>query len=299
MSILSGFEKQKRYITDDNGDKKLVSEWTSTDTVELSDGVVNDETTLEDATDWLTAYDNTDTQPALLTELVSKLTTYMSNVKYLKNELDALKAVDPHPVGSLYWSADSTDPGELFGGTWEQIKDEFIIAAGDTYTAGNHGGAATREVAIVPAGTIGDRSITLQVSNMPNHSHSMSHTHTINAFSVSATTNPAGGHSHKSDYPKWVEAAEGDGARMEVHQTDGYSQSGTTNFVADHSHSVSVSIPAKTTNSQSTATTGTAGGTSGVTQPFTHNHTFTGIASSTTINILPPYVAYYCWKRTA
>lgn len=298
MSILSGFDKQKRYITDDNGDKKLVSEWTSTDTVELSDGVVNDETTLEDATDWLTAYDDIDTQPALLTELVSKLTTYMSNVKYLKNELDALKAVDPHPVGSLYWSADSTDPGELFGGTWEQIKDKFIIAAGDTYAAGNHGGAATREVEIVPAGTIGDKSITLQVSNMPNHSHSMSHNHTINAFTATGTAT-GGAHSHSYSYPKWYGTGTGDAASANGSGWEGYYGTYTTTGSGEHSHSVSVSIPAKTTNSQSTTTTGTAGGTSGVTQPFTHNHTFTGIASSTTINILPPYIAYYCWQRTA
>lgn len=48
-----------------------------------------------------------------------------------------------HPVGSLYWSSDSTDPGTLFGGTWTRVKDRFILAAGDTYSAGATGGAAT------------------------------------------------------------------------------------------------------------------------------------------------------------
>lgn len=48
-----------------------------------------------------------------------------------------------HPVGSLFWSSDSTSPASLYGGTWRQIKDKFILAAGDTYTAGATGGSAT------------------------------------------------------------------------------------------------------------------------------------------------------------
>ena len=47
-----------------------------------------------------------------------------------------------HPVGSLYISENSTSPAELYGGTWEQIKDSFILAAGDTYAAGSTGGEA-------------------------------------------------------------------------------------------------------------------------------------------------------------
>lgn len=48
-----------------------------------------------------------------------------------------------HPVGSLYWREDDTDPATLFGGTWTRIKDVFILAAGDTYAAGGTGGEAT------------------------------------------------------------------------------------------------------------------------------------------------------------
>ena len=75
-----------------------------------------------------------------------------------------------YPVGSIYWSSNNTNPGTLFGGTWTQIKDKFILAAGDSYSNGATGGAAT---------------VTLTVSNMPSHSHSFtpsgtvgSHTHT-------------------------------------------------------------------------------------------------------------------------
>lgn len=47
-----------------------------------------------------------------------------------------------YPTGSIYMSTSSFPPGASFGGTWEQIKDVFLLAAGDTYTAGTTGGSA-------------------------------------------------------------------------------------------------------------------------------------------------------------
>lgn len=51
-----------------------------------------------------------------------------------------------YPVGAIYISASSTNPGTLFGGTWARIKDTFLLAAGDTYAAGATGGAASQVV---------------------------------------------------------------------------------------------------------------------------------------------------------
>lgn len=61
-----------------------------------------------------------------------------------------------HPIGSLYMSRYSTSPATLFGGTWQQIKDVFPLAAGDTYTAGDTGGEATH---------------ILTIDEMPSHNH--------------------------------------------------------------------------------------------------------------------------------
>lgn len=47
-----------------------------------------------------------------------------------------------HPVGSIFLSTDGTEPAELYGGTWEQIKDVFLLGASDTYPAGSTGGEA-------------------------------------------------------------------------------------------------------------------------------------------------------------
>ena len=47
-----------------------------------------------------------------------------------------------YPIGSIYMSVNSTSPATLFGGTWEQIKDTFLLASGDTYDSGSTGGSA-------------------------------------------------------------------------------------------------------------------------------------------------------------
>lgn len=48
-----------------------------------------------------------------------------------------------YPVGSIYQSMQSTNPGELFGGTWQQISDRFLLAAGSYASVGGTGGAST------------------------------------------------------------------------------------------------------------------------------------------------------------
>lgn len=63
-----------------------------------------------------------------------------------------------YPVGSIYMSVNSANPKTLFGGTWVQIKDRFLLAAGTTYKAGATGGEATH---------------TLTESEMPSHNHAV------------------------------------------------------------------------------------------------------------------------------
>lgn len=46
-----------------------------------------------------------------------------------------------YPVGSIYMSVNSTDPSELFGGTWEQIEDKFLLACGTKHPNGEEDGS--------------------------------------------------------------------------------------------------------------------------------------------------------------
>ena len=61
-----------------------------------------------------------------------------------------------YPVGSIYLSVNDTNPSTFIGGTWEQIKDRFLLAAGDAYAAGLTGGEAAH---------------TLTIDEMPEHRH--------------------------------------------------------------------------------------------------------------------------------
>ena len=66
-----------------------------------------------------------------------------------------------HPVGSIYQSTDPTSPEDLFGGTWEQVKDVFLLAAGDSHAAGSTGGEETH---------------TLTKAELPDHNHTFKYT---------------------------------------------------------------------------------------------------------------------------
>ena len=68
---------------------------------------------------------------------------YANNVFVMKPNKMYVPILDfIYPVGSIYMSVNAANPGELIGGTWERIKDRFLLSAGDTYAAGNTGGSA-------------------------------------------------------------------------------------------------------------------------------------------------------------
>lgn len=61
-----------------------------------------------------------------------------------------------YPVGSIYLSVNSTNPKNLFGGTWEQIQGKFLLGMDSSYPAGSTGGEATHK---------------LTQGEMPKHNH--------------------------------------------------------------------------------------------------------------------------------
>ena len=121
-----------------------------------------------------------------------------------------------YPVGAIYLSTTDTSPASLLGGTWERLKDRFLLAAGDSYAAGSTGGEASH---------------TLTVNEMPSHSHS-------------AWTGGAGGHSHGL----WTKGTNDEAANQgtmtggafagRVKVSGGMSEN--TSWVGDHTHGVGV-----------------------------------------------------------
>lgn len=72
--------------------------------------------------------------------------------------IDSENALGLYPVGSVYISVNNTSPAQLFGGTWEKLKDRFLLGAGDTYKLKSTGGEATH---------------TLTNNEIPSHSHDL------------------------------------------------------------------------------------------------------------------------------
>lgn len=78
-----------------------------------------------------------------------------------------------YPVGSIYITTDTVDPAVRFGGTWEQLKQKFLIAADDeseNYKNQATGGAFSRNY--TPSGTVGGHALT--VNEIPSHNHGVS-----------------------------------------------------------------------------------------------------------------------------
>ena len=96
------------------------------------------------------------------------------NAAYITGAAPANILESVYPVGAIYISTVATNPKTLFGfGTWEQIQDRFLLAAGSTYAAGATGGEATH---------------TLTVNEMPNHGHRAYIRDYINTTSIEAFT---------------------------------------------------------------------------------------------------------------
>ena len=191
-----------------------------------------------------------------------------------------------YPVNSVYISYSNTNPGTLFGGTWENIGSGKVLRGISSGTAGTTGGSET---------------VTLKEENLPSHRHSIpvltgttgeagkhSHTVTTNASkttgngvsnskgwlytgggdSVVGTQDIIAGHggSYYSTYSADSDTVRGMGLN---HYHNIPALSGSTNEVADHTHTVS-------TTASNTGYTG----------------------SGTAFSTLDPYLTVYMWKRT-
>ena len=225
-----------------------------------------------------------------------------STVKAALDDLYGLTADDVwqkiYPIGSIYISTVSTSPATLFGGTWEEFgKGRTIVGVDTSDTSFN-------EV----EKTDGSKTHTIAVGNLPSHAHTYtpsgtigntgggkSHTHGVTNTYTSRDTTGAGAHSFNAKQGIGHTAAGGNYTTWIAHNWD----TSIANFsFGNHTHKVN-DYYANTTSGQTTLT---------VDQMPSHNHTFTGTASSTTactdcngtaLNTQDPYITVYMWKRTA
>ena len=226
-----------------------------------------------------------------------------------------------YPVGSLYWSSNNTNPSQLFGGTWSQIKDKFILSAGDTYNNNDIGGSATVTLTInqIPSHTHTGPSHTHSFTpsgTISSHTHTIEHTHTRGTMEItgyfsgfrpqSANIQVSG--AFYSSMESRVASAEG---------MPGVYYNSNINMKASRSWTGNTSSPDKGVSGEAQPEfTGTAGTTSSISQGVSGEAQpeFTGTAgttesagngntgstgSSQSHNNMPPYIVKYCWERTA
>ena len=99
----------------------------------------------------------------------------------IKSFLDAV-----YPVGSIYMSVKSTNPGTLFGGTWVAIAGKFLLGQNSTYKAGTSGGSTTKA---------------LTIENLPAHTHKLI---SGNASVMAIFTNRGGGYAPSQSSGNYV-----------------------------------------------------------------------------------------------
>jgi len=133
-----------------------------------------------------------------------------------------------YPVGSIYLSVNSTNPGTLFGGSWTQIKDRFLLSAGDTYSAGSTGGAET---------------VTLTANNIPAHTHSI-------AKITNGTAESAGAHVHGAWYAS--DSSPNRDWGCEWHNGAKAAGSSSAGMDSAGAHTHTVTIPAHNTGNNTT-----------------------------------------------
>ena len=164
MTATAGNYLCELQMTGSNNSRKVVPAFilcVKKDTVDDSTVAASDEYTalsaaLNNIAD-VTAYDTRITN--LETDMTTKAETSDLATKADVTSLNAYWQTI-YPVGAIYMSVSSTSPATLFGGSWTQLKDRFLLAVGDTYkSAGLIGGEADH---------------TLTVAEMPSHRHGAS-----------------------------------------------------------------------------------------------------------------------------
>ena len=167
-----------------------------------------------------------------------------------------------YPVGSIYMSVNNVSPATFLGGTWTQIKDRFLLSAGDSYTAGSTGGAATH---------------TLTTAQMPSHTH---------------TTDSQGAHTHTRGTMNITGSFYGDMTSRDV----GVTATGAFTFGGGYGNFTTGNNYYLITGFTFDASKSWTGATS---SNGAHTHTAQATGSGQAHNNMPPYLTVYMWKRTA
>ena len=261
--------------------------------------------------DYLTGWDFVGSAPPTKNEFDAWFKATDEKLNYLYSQLQDT-ASKLYPVGSVYISFNSADPSTLFGGTWTRLKDRMLMASGDSYAPNTTGGSATK---------------TIGVTNLPAHNHTVNastHSHSVTTAGAgshthTASSNTTGSHTHgggslnvtgtfgtgqntpslfRSDTSGAFSNVGTNGNRYASGETNNDRTSkvkletagkwsGATASAGSHSHTITVNSVSNHTHTVTISNSGS------------HTHTTNNTGGGTPLNILPPYMTVYMWRRTA
>jgi len=166
-----------------------------------------------------------------------------------------------YPIGTYYWTVSNVDPKDIFGGTWVQVSDTFILAQGKTNqqfkTTSNVTQYFTYGATTTKAGV---PDVTISTTTMPNHNHLI-----------------------LSHYHEWLQFWDNGGAQ-DVDQSDKYG----SRFMQR-----SPGTGTLRTNFFDTAFDATGSSTY-----VQNNYNNDNPAAASSHSNMPNYVTTYCWRRT-
>lgn len=170
-----------------------------------------------------------------------------------------------YPVGCYYWSSVPTDPSLLFGGTWVRVSGCFLWAAEDGvlgYTAGSTGGAKTHS---------------LTAAQLPAHYHGLGAISGSASFRFRLVSKYGNGNTLVRDAYGTMASKSNSGTGVR------YTNDFTESSGGDDTATVTVNnntLPQRSDGGYISQAGGSA-------------------ISGTAHNNMPPYLAAYCWRRTA
>lgn len=245
----------------------------------------------------------------------------IDNIIVKLDEAEKSIFLNSHPVGSIYMTTNADEStidkmASKYGGTWE------VYARGRNLTGYSSNNSSFNTV----EKTGGSYNVTLSTSNLPSHSHTISHTHTTPATTISSsgahthttpqttisgltyTSSSAGSHNHAFDTGGEA-LVEGSNTLACTACTNGYKYKTTPgawwrnhwkngNLVASagsHTHSLSGSIGAPSLS------VGFSGSHSHTVPEVTTNSISTSTSGATGSNVafstLDSYIVTYIYKR--
>lgn len=213
-------------------------------------------------------------------ETEDTLNNISKSLSDLKNKVNGLSALDEkYPMGSIYITNDNKNPSTTLGGTWE--------AYGQGRTLIGMGSNGTNNYQTVSS-TGGNSKVSLQSSNLPSHTHTLTPLGTVTSTfeGISTSTSSNGDHNHTINV-----TISGDEAM---------------NYCAiKNSPHFAGRIMIKTDSAGPTISSSDGNHTHTLTPQGTITSTFKGTTSNTSsagssqsFSVQNPYITVYFWKRT-